>query len=247
MNYNNDNFNYSSLIFNKKYRSRLILAIYTILFFILIIFLRTSINNKNYNESNNEVFINENEDNKNEESENSYIKSLFSYIDMNNYNFEFKISYNNNVYISSGKRSDRKYDFTLTDGNNIVHYLVSGKLVKIKQENSYENSILPYFYINHFDNEVLKSILSKSKQISESTYEITNGILSSFVDSNYNLIVGDDELINTIELDIKNNIIVGINMDFTNLFNDYDEVSLLKISLNYFDFGLVDDFNVNFN
>ena len=136
MNYNNDNFNYSSLIFNKKYRSRLILAIYTILFIILIIFLRTSINNKNYNESNNEVFINENEDNKNEESENSYIKSLFSYIDMNNYNFEFKISYNNNVYISSGKRSDRKYDFTLTDGNNIVHYLVSGKLVKIKQENS---------------------------------------------------------------------------------------------------------------
>lgn len=35
-------------------------------------------------------------------------------------------------------------------------------------------------------------------------------------------------------------------MDFTNLFNDYDEVSLLKISLNYSDFGLVDDFDVNF-
>ena len=39
MNYNNDNFNYSSLIFNKKYRSRLILAIYTILFIILMKYL----------------------------------------------------------------------------------------------------------------------------------------------------------------------------------------------------------------
>ncbi len=243
---NNDDFNYSSLIFDKKYRARLILTIYGILFIILIIFLRINISNKNYGESNNEILNNEIVDNNNEENENSYIESLFSYIDLNNYNFEFKIYYNDNIYISSGKRFNRKYDFSLTDGNNIVNYLASGELVKIKQEDSYINSILPYFYINHFDNDVLKAILASSRQVSENSYEITNGILSSFVDSSYNLIVGDDELLNTIELEVKNNIIVGINMDFTNLFNDYDEVSSLKIALNYSDFGLIDDFDINF-
>ena len=244
---NNNDFNYSSLVFDNKYRSRLILAIYIIIFVILIIFLRLNIKNTdNYSESNNEVLNNEIVDNDNEENENLYIKSLFSYIDLNNYNFEFKIYYNDNIYVSSGKRFNRKYDFNLTDGSSTVNYLVSGELVKIKQNESYTVSMLPYFYINHFDNEILKEILASSRQISENSYEITNGILSSFVDSNYNLIVGDDELLNTIELDIKNNIIVGINMDFTNLFNHYDEVSLLKISLNYSDFGLVDDFDVNF-
>ena len=56
---NNDDFNYSSLIFDKKYRARLILTIYGILFIILIIFLRINISNKNYGESNNEILNNE--------------------------------------------------------------------------------------------------------------------------------------------------------------------------------------------
>ena len=256
MNYNKG-FNYSELFTDKKYRSRLILAIYAIVFIILIAFLRTEIKNGNidsnsFNEENNNDMIDNNTNNNtdNNTDDNSYIENIFSYINMNNYNFEYTLYYNDDKYISSGKRYDRKYDFDLTNGKQTMHYLVSGPIVKAKNKEdidaSYMTTNLPYSYINYFDNDTLKEILINAKQISVDTYEITNGALAPLIDNRSNFIISDDELVNHIMLEIKNNIVVGIDLDFSNLFFGDSDIFNFKISLKYSNFGLIDNFSVNF-
>lgn len=262
MNYNKG-FNYSDLLTDKKYRSRLILAIYAVLFLVLIVFLRTSFKNDSMtNNIDDNSTINEVEDNNTENNnqdnnlsgdnneKDEKIEQLFSHIDMNNYNFEYILYYNEEVYSAKGKRFNNKYEFTFTDGTNTMEYLVKGVIVKVKNEEGedelYQNAPLPYYYINYFDTEVLKSIISNAKEVENDKYEIKNENLLKYVENSNGFNKEHLQDVNLINLNLKNNKIVGINMDISNLFLGNDDVSNVKIELKYEDFGLIDDFEVIF-
>lgn len=260
MNYNKG-FSFSSLFLDKTNRSRLILLIYLIFFIILIVFIRSGLKNSNSSDINNNLnneidnSIVDNaviDDNTNIDFVDSKIKNMFSHIDMNNYEFSYILYYNDDIYSAIGKRFNRKYAFELTDGNSVLSYLASGMVVKAKDklavDSSYMTVSFPYYYINYFDNSVLKEILNSSNQISEGEYGITNGQLLNFIDGNYSINSEEIDMnaVNIIKLDLKNSIIVGIDIDLTNLFSFSDDINSVKISLKYSNFGLIDEFDVVF-
>lgn len=265
MNYGNkDGFNFSELFYDRKYRSRLILAIYGILFIILIVVVRTTgndnvsnnVNNNIENETieNNEenVVDNEVEEDTDIEKEESEIEKQFSYILMNNYDFEFTLYYNDTVYVSNGKRYERKYDFVFGNEESTLKYLVSGNIVKAKivsdEETEYSNIILPYFYINYFDGNKVKTIIENATMIEDNVYEISNEDLYKFVEKEYQKEMEFSEGTNKIYLTLKNNIVTEVEFDITNLVKNVEKenVKSTKITLKYNNFGLIDDFEVNF-
>lgn len=265
----NKSFDFSLLFTDKTYRARLILVVYLVVFIALIVFVRVGgsngqnsmTNNSNKNNTgnlandtnNNGNNVNNNDENNNNVVQNDYVRELFSYINKNNYNFEFTIYRNSEVYKITGKRFNNKYDFDLSNGENIINYLDNGKKVMAKnfslEESEYQNAELPYFKINYFDNSVLMDIASMliKNNTLEDAYIIENKYLLDFsTDSSDDLSLDYFNKQNVINFVSSNNKITEINMDLTNFVNDEDDTNYYKISLKYYNFDLVDDFEVNF-
>ena len=243
-------FKFSSLFFDKTYRARLILALYAVGFIILIVLVRanTEVNNSMDDQNNNAEYVENAGNDNNSDSEKTEIDKLFSYIDLNNYEFDYILYYNDDIFYATGKRYDRKYMFDLSNGDNVLSYIASGELVKAKDKNNaeegYTTTDFPYYYLNYFDNTVLKSVLEKATKIEDGKYEIDNEELIKYIDYGSTFKDANKDLINEIELELKNNIITAIHIDITNLFSFSDDIKRLEIDLKYSNFGLVDSFDV---
>ena len=246
MKYDSD-FNLSSLFTEKKYRARLILGVYLVFFIVLISISRSSVSNNK--ESNAKKDIDENSsdvvEKENEKEEKKDILPGFSFLSMNNYEFEYILHLNGEEYILLGKRFNDKLSFTVSNKDEKKEYLVSGNTVKMKENEMYVNTKLPYYYINYFDNDVIQNIIRDSEKITDTEYEITNLKLSKYIDSSFKYNNKEKDLKNSVDLTFKNGNVVGIDFDLVNLFSDVDELNELKISLNYKNFGLIDDFVIN--
>lgn len=246
MKYDSD-FNLSSLFTEKKYRARLILGVYLVFFIVLISISRSSVSNNK--ESNAKKDIDENSsdvvEKENEKEEKEDILPGFNFLSMNNYEFEYVLHLNGEEYILLGKRFNDKLSFTVSNKDEKKEYLVSGNTVKMKENEMYVNTKLPYYYINYFDNDVIQNIIRDSEKITDTEYEITNLKLSKYIDSSFKYNNKEKDLKNSVDLTFKNGNVVGIDFDLVNLFSDVDELNELKISLNYKNFGLIDDFVIN--
>lgn len=246
---NKRSFDYSLLFTDKKYRSRLILGIYVLFFIILIVSVRVGLSN-NFPEENSSVVSGSSNEESGESVNNGIedkFEKEFSYIMSNNYNFEFSIVSGVDTYIINGKRFDDKYELILSNGSLFIEYLADGKDVVAFSDGEYSETNLPYYYINYYDNDLLKSILNNATEISDGYYEITNARLFNYVDKSFGSSVNNKDLINTINIELKNNIIVSLEFDITNLVNSmrYDDIDSTKVSLKYSNFNLIDDFEVN--
>lgn len=233
---------------NKQSRSRAILLFYALLFIFLVIFIRLNykgnINNSKNIENNNQIDNNNVEINKEEikKEEVSEIDSMFSFIDLNNYNFKFIISYNDVESVLEGKRYDNKYDFTLSNNNEVIFFNGTSNYMKVKTEEneSYKLATLPFVLLNFFDNDKIKEIITNSELDSE-IYKITNAKLSKVLNEK----IDNEFATNDIALIKKNNKVTKINMDLTNAISAYSKENVIvKLNLEYFDFGLVDDFKI---
>ena len=251
MNYNNE-FNISDLIYDKKYRSRLILGVYFVLFLVLILIIRIGDNkakelNNNEIENSNTIESNNAIDDDTNEIEIDELDKKFSYILKNNYNFEYNVEYNDNIYISKGKRFNDKQEFVFGNNEPTLKYHVDGNLVEAKILNSeyeYRKMQLPYFYINYYNSNILRDIIKKSAVVEENVYEISNKDLYEFIESELKKEIDINDATNEIQLTLKNNNITEINLDITNLVRNIEneEINSAKISLKYNNFGLIDEF-----
>lgn len=249
---NKKKFDFSLLFTDKKYRSRLILGIYAIVFIILIVMIRMGTTPTNEKlQDNNEIETDniENLPNNNEQEETDNFKEEFSYIYLNNYNFEFSLLSDNQEFIATGKRYEDKFDFNFTNQIDTIHYLSNGNKVMALEPNKdyYVLTNLPIYYINYFESKKINKILNNSIKVSEDVYEISNLNLFEFVENEYKRELNNEDLINTITLTKKNNIIVSIEMDITNLVNGLGNENFSTIiTLKYSNFNLIDDFEINF-
>ena len=237
---NKKKIDFSSLFSDKTNRSRIILLLYLVLFVVLVIIIRSS-TESNYKE-NNENKIDENT--KNEEVIEKD-NSDFSYLLLENYNFNFLVTINDNNYQIVGKRFNDKYEFELIDEKIIKYIGTYNDLYKKEEDNEeYVKSFLPVPMLNIFDNNLIKEIVNSSKKIDD-YYEINNSDLNDIVSSSQ-CNASNTEKTNIIKLDIKNNKVVGLDIDFSNIANEWDEeITIAKAKLNYSNFGLIDDFSVN--
>ena len=238
---------------DKTSRSRFILFLYILLFIFLVIFIRINYKsniNKNINENNNQIqdnneeikveenIINDDNDNK-EENE---IDSMFSFIDLNNYNFKYVISYNDVESVIEGKRYNNKFDFSLNSNNEEIYFNGVNNYLKVKTEKngSYKITTFPYVLVNFFDNKKIKEIINNSI-LSDGVYKITNDKLSKILNEN----LDNPNTINEIELIKRNNKVVKINLDLTSAVSAYSKEKITaKLNLEYFEFGLVEDFKL---
>lgn len=239
---------------DKTSRSRFILFFYVLLFVFLIIFVRvnysSNVNNKKENINNNQIQETNNNEIKKEENninennnmkEKNEIDSMFSFIDLNNYEFKFSVSYSDKESIVEGKRFNNKFDFTLNSDGRTLYFNGNSNYIKAKEKDGdYKTITFPYVLINYFDSDLLKKIINNSK-LENDVYKISNSELGSIINEN----LDNQDSINEISLVKKNNKVVGINMDFTSAVSSYTKQYLIvKLNLEYKNFGLVDDFQL---
>ena len=245
---NKKKFNILDLITNKTQRSRFYLLIYLVLFIILIVFIRlnisSSLNNNSVNEEN--TITNENKEIEKENTVKEEIvisNDMFSFIDLNNYNFVYNVSIGNSISYIEGRRFNDKFSFTLNNDGYILYFNGTKNYIKARESeiDDYKLTGFPYVLVNYFDIDVLKNLINKSK-INNDKYEITNEEISKIVKYGN---VSNKEAINTIELIKNNNKVTQINLNFSNVISDYlNENVDANITLKYSNFGLIDDFKV---
>jgi len=221
------------------------------LFLGLVVFVRLNYKGTNNNQKENDNINNEKieentnqnnpiiDDNTDEESE---IDSMFSFIDLNNYNFKYTITYNNVESIMEGKRYNKKLDFSLSSNNEIIYFNGTSNYIKVKtdEDGDYRLATLPFALINFFDNNIIKDLILNS-ELNEGIYIIPNSKISIIINDE----LDNKDGLNEIELVKRNNKVVKIIMNLTNAFSAYSKENVsAKIILEYFDFGLVEDFSL---
>ena len=249
MNYNDYDSNgnkkridFSDVLNDKQKRARIILLGYFIFIVLIIMVIKLSSNTVVKND-NKEPIVDDNKEKV--EVVKDEIDEKFSFIDQNNYNFTFTIDYQNQKFIIKGKRYDNKYSFTYSNLVDTIEFLGTDSNIRMKGEDGYTSVIFPYVYVNFFDNNELKNIIRNSNYI-EGVYKITNEKINDIVSLKGN-IDNKDEL-NSFELILMNNKVVAINIDCSNAISDLQNENLsAKIRLEYENYGLVEDFDINFD
>ncbi len=243
---NKKKINFNTIINDKQKRAWLILGMYFIFIFAIIVLIRSNYSNNEQKESKKETNEQIEETNNNKESEEKdELDKMFSYIDENNYNFKFMLNYNNEQLETIGKRYNNKFEFTYSNKGQSLYFLGTVSNLKMKKDDSYISIVFPYTYFNYFDNNVIKEIIRNSiYNYNSNKYEISSKKFNEILNHSATI---DNDGINTIELITKNNKVVEIKVDFSSALAMIDPSETTAIiSLNYYDFGLIDDFNISF-
>ena len=243
---NKRNFNLSDALNDRKQKARIVLLGYFIFIVLIIVVVRLSTTSvpKNNDEGNKEP-VNNDPQEKEKVVIDDDIAQMFSFIDQNNYNFKVTIDYQNQIFTIDGKRFDDKYDFTYSNGVDTLYFLGTASNIRVKEDDIYRTVVFPYVYVNFFDNDELKTILRKADLV-DGVYQISNDSINEIVSLKGTM--ENRENLNTLELIVKNNKVVGINIDCSNAISDLQNDNLTaKISIVYENFGLVEDFEANFD
>ena len=267
MNYNNS-FNFNELFSDEKYRARIILAFYAVIFIAIIVLLRVNNveSNSNSNTSNkventsnaevqntesNEIYNDDMPHSQSDETDNNSIYNQFSFLRLNNYHFSYDVDFGETIKID-GKKYDNKMIFFVENSQNDkkLEYQVNNDIIKVRLD-EFESADYPVLFINYFDNSVLYKILRLSKKIKSEEnsiiYSIDNSTLSNFAIGDYSAMVNrDSSLTNEIKVVLNNNKICEIDMDLNNFISEGGDYSKLMISLKYDNFAQISDFNIDF-
>lgn len=227
-----DDRSFSEKIRDKTFRTKIMMIFYLILFIVLIVFIRLSPNKKT--ELKNEK--KDKETKKVEHISNDGFKLILS----KNYNFNYILKYNDNIIDFTGKRFNNKYDFTMKRNGEISHFLGTEGLIRVNKENTV--NVLPYYFINYFDIDLLKSIINLSKE-DNGIYNISNEKLNNLLKNNQNMTNLNGN--NSIKLVKKNGYIIEINIIYTEYAKEFDkDVRLVEVNLKHNNFYLVDEFAI---
>lgn len=245
---NKKKFNLIDIINDKQKRSRAILLIYLVFFILLVIMVRFNLkssltkNNENTEANNTENVTNSNQEITPEPNANNELNEMFSDIDLNNYEFKYVVDIKNSVSTIEGKRYNNKYLFTLENNGSILYFSGTTNYIKVREteDGEYKLNGFPYVLINYFDSSVIKDLLNKSS-LNNGLFEISNESISTIANKK----LSNSDAINNIEVFLKNNKINKIELDLSNAVSSYMNESVsAKISLEYNNFGLIEDFDI---
>lgn len=220
--------NIKELFINKQYRAIAILIFYAILFAILIIGMNAP-RNLNISEGGNQL------------------SSLEGYklIDGKNFNYKYTLIVDDKVFYYEGKKYDNKEMLIVTSGELNEEYYFEGKNIYIKRDKDYvstENK--PYMLFDFFNTDILDEIILRSvvEDNENHKYKVTNQEIHNVIGEGIKKLDGG---YNYISLVYRNDNITGITFNFSNYARITNEdYHTIIITLNYFDFNLVDDFKI---
>lgn len=224
----NGKFNIKELFTNRQYRAIAILIFYAILFAVLIIGLngpRT-------------LSVNESGDQK---------SSLDGYklIDGKNFNYKYTVTVDNETYYYEGKKYNNKELLTVSKNGVEEEYYFDNKNTYIKQDNNYIlTNTKPYILFDFFNTDILDEIILRGVLEDKDNYKysVTNQEIHNVVGEGIKKFDGGH---NYISLLYRNENITGITFDFSSYASaTYEDYSTIVITLNYSDFNLIDDFEI---
>jgi len=222
-------FNIKELFTNKQYRAIAILIFYGILFTIIIIAMNAP-RNLGVNESG------------------EHVSSLAGYklIDGKNFNYRYTLNVDDEVFYYEGKKYDNKEMVTVTKDDVTEEYYFENKNVYIKNGSNYvliENK--PFMLFDFFNTDILDEIILRSvvEDNENHKYKVTNQEIHNVIGEGIKKL---DNGYNYISLVYRNDNITGITFDFSNYAKiTNQDYHTIIITLNYFDFSLVDDFKID--
>ena len=182
----NNKINIKEIFKDKQKRAIIILAIYFIFFIFLSISIRS---NYKTPDTDNKIHI----------INNNYAPEK---IELDSFNFEYKIMKDGQLYTYKGKEYKNKQLFTY---NDIEYYEENDKFYK-KIDNSWEETNNPYIYNEYLDFNLLNKILSKSEYNATTTFKDGKTAIS------YKMYLNETITDNTMTLTSKNNILEKIEI-----------------------------------
>ena len=235
---------------DEQYKARFFLVVFVAIVLFMMIFIR--INASSYNklkkeERNKEVNNKTDEEESFNDSSNP-LANKFIYLLLNNYEFNYDITFGEDKIMSSGKKYSDKMLFNFDFNNENVIFFVDNNQVKSNSKEG-ESSRFPFFFINYYDTKTIIEIVSNSNYSEEDNlYHISNETLYRLGDKDFtNFMLNNSDYDNTIELREIDGKVVGIKMDFSNLFKSSEmKLNTVIFDLNYSNFGFVEDFEAPF-
>ncbi len=213
-------FSIKELIYNKRYRSILILFFYAIVFIVLI------------------SLLNSNRSNVGDKSNNYSVLEGFDLIYNNNFAYKYTVTLDDKIIVYDGKKNNNREVLLVSDSVNEKSYYINGNDVFIKEDNNYIKSNKPYFVFDFFDTKIIEALMRRCNTQNEEYY-IDNQSLNDVL-SDYDRKVDSGK--NNVLIEYRNNYITKISFDLSNYVkittNDYDNVT---ITLEYYDFNLIDE------
>lgn len=228
----NRGFKAIDLVTNKQYRAIIILIFYFFLFLTLII----SVRNLDSKEKSNL------EENKTQENTTSSNIKGFSLIKQSNFNYKYTLNVDNVIYVYEGKKYNKNDSYTLTVAKTKKIYNTIDNFTFEKQGDKDVLTDKPYYYIDFFDPNILETILIKAIKKENDVYSITNTNLDKLLGNKMNI---DDQNENSILLQYSNDTVTRIDIDYTN-YAKYrgSNVNKVYLTLEYSDFGIIEEFNI---
>lgn len=220
-------FSIKEIITNKQYRAIVILAVYFIVFALLIFSIRLSTPNR---------------DKRKDDEKPVEVFEGFEKIVANNFNYEYNIKIDEDEYLYTGKKYDKKEKFILKTNNEELEYYIEDNIALRKENEKYVLVDRPTYIFDYFDTALLNQILLKAALNTKesNSYKISNNKLDKILEEGKNSETND---FNYITVFYQNKTITKIVLDFTNysLYLGNLNASVI-ITLEYKDFNLVEDF-----
>lgn len=220
-------FSIKEIFTNRQYRSIAILIFYAILFTVIIIAIRIP---------NDKI-----EDNGNR------VTNLDGYklIDNKNFSYKYTIIADEDIFYYEGKKYNDKEFVKITKNEESREYYFNKDNIYIKENDNY---LLingkPYVLFDFFDTDVLDEIIVRSFIENEENhkYKVDNQRIYDVLSKNTMKINSGD---NYIYLTYRNDNITGITFDFSNYAKEIGTgYKKVIITLEYYDFNLIDDFEI---
>lgn len=221
-------FEFKELFTNKQYRSIIILIFYAILFTVLIVIIRNPRGNLNT-------------------SGGTTITNVDGYelIDNKNFGYKYTVLVDDEEYIYEGEKFGDKELFTLSKGEVSREYYIEKDNIYVKEKDIYQRAMeKPIIVFDFFNTDILDQLITRGILVDEEAkrYRIDSQNL-------YDVLNDDTVKVETSEnyitLNYRNSNITRIVFELDNyakiIGENYDKVI---ISLDYYDFNLIEDFNV---
>lgn len=224
---------------NPRSRSILALAGYLVFFIILIMTLRSNVN-ESTNLNNNNI--------KNKVNANFILDSIKS----GNYNFTRREILNGAITQFEGKANAGRSDVIMAKNNQLSHYFMYNSIITEEVDGGYKVTFHPYLYPNLSDYKYINSILNQATLISKTDYsnantiyhyEISTTTLVAILDKQ---IIDLDDMPNQIEVEVgQDRNVVGITYKLNSYASYQNQVATtLTIMLSYQDFGQIEILNI---
>lgn len=224
----NKKFSIKEIFTNRQYRAIAILIFYAILFAIIIIAIRVPSNIKVDDNGNNVTKL-----------------KGYELIDAKNFSYKYTVLIDDETFYYEGSKYNDKDLVTITKDEETREYYLDGNSIYIKENDNYvSTTTTPYVLFNFFDTDKLESMLLRSIVVDEANYKykVDNQKIYDVVIGGLSQIEAGDNYINLV---YRNDNITGATLNFSNYAKVMGEgYSNIVITLEYFDFNLIDDFKI---